>query len=543
LQNLFKQMQNETLSVSKLKETLEARRSSVWYSTFEPNYKALEAAGELFELLHSLNFKCSSFENGIENYSNSWYKLDMYYRLYQFHVKNIIEDDFSELTKKVENFYINRYVIPVNESWQKQIDVVEKWKGSLQYPLQNDFYSSFVEAEFSSVRNLKHLVVIVSDALRYEVGWELYNKATMLDKVKASISPMISMLPSYTQLGMASLLPGKSLEIDSKGNVLRDNKSTSGKDNRKNILETVDGSAIKADEFLGFNSKERKEFLSKYRVVYIYQNKIDSIGHKKDSELQAFEACNDTVEQLLTMVRKIITANRYNIIVTADHGFLYQKKELDGADFNTETPSEPNTIYKDRRFIIAPSISKSSSINVFTSSQLGLQGNYEAAFPKSITRFRLQGSCSLFVHGGTSLQEVVLPVVKINYNTKREGASDVEYKLDASTSSIISTSVLALSFSQTEAISSAIRQVQIRVELVTENGDVISDSHDIILDSTSEKFSERRKKVSLTLSSDADKHNNQEVFVVVSKNVPNTSQYVIEYRVPYTLKRTFTIDF
>jgi len=51
------------------------------------------------------------------------------------------------------------------------------------------------------------IYVIISDALRYEVGDELTSIIRQEDMFEATIEPAISMLPSYTQLGMASLLP------------------------------------------------------------------------------------------------------------------------------------------------------------------------------------------------------------------------------------------------------------------------------------------------------------------------------------------------
>jgi hypothetical protein len=54
----------------------------------------------------------------------------------------------------------------------------------------------------------------------------------------------------------------------------------------------------------------------------------------------------------------------------------------------------------------------------FHSSQVGLGGDIEIAIPKSINRLRLKGAGSRYVHGGASLQEVVIPVIKIN--KKRE---------------------------------------------------------------------------------------------------------------------------
>jgi uncharacterized protein (TIGR02687 family) len=342
---------------------------------------------------------------------------------------------------------------------------------------------------------------------------------------------------------MAALLPGNELEIGSKNTVLLDGKPTAGVQARNAILETVNGSAIRAEEFLGFSAAQRKEYLDEHRIAYIYQNRIDATGHDTKTESQAFGAVQETIDEIILLVRKLITAKRSNIFVTAVHGFLYQQTELSTADFNTDTPSDKGILHTDRRFVIAPSLSESSSTLSFTSAALGLKGSYEVAFPKSITRFRLSGSCSRFVHGGTSLQEIVIPVVKINYSAKREGPSDVEYQLDASTSYIISTSTLALNFSQIEAIDANTRPVQIKVELLAENGDPISDAKEIVFDSTSEQFSQRRKSITLTLSSSADQHNNETVHVVITKRIPNTSQYTEVKRLPYTLKRTFTHDF
>jgi uncharacterized protein (TIGR02687 family) len=544
IEQLLDQVLKEVIPFSTIQDMMKKRQLSVWFSTFEPAYQALEAAGKFFELLHTLKFTCSSFAGGIENYSKNWYQIDLCYRQYYTFLKKVpSEEQFSSLTTKIENYYIVQYLIPLHESWEKQLKAVTEWKGTLQYPLQKNFYRSVVEEEFSNTRNLKHLVVIISDALRYEAGHQLCEECMQLSKIKASITPIVSQLPSYTQLGMAALLPGGELEMDSKGNVLLDNQPTSGIENRKQHLQKVDGVAIHAEEFIGFSTQERKSFLGKHRIVYIYQNIIDAQGHKRESESRTFQAVQRAIEEILNMVTRLTSAGRNNIIVTSDHGFLYRQSELTDTDYNTETPSDPTIFYKDRRFVLATSFPESSSYIRFTGDQLGIKGGFEAAFPKSITRFRLQGSCSRFVHGGTSLQEIVIPVVKINYNTKREGPADVEFNMDASTSTIISTSTLSLTFSQMEAIDSTLRPVQIKVEIHAKNGECISDSREIVFDSESEQFNQRRKTITLTLSSAADQHNNEPVYVVIMKRVHNASLYTEEKRIEYTLKRTFTQDF
>ena len=51
------------------------------------------------------------------------------------------------------------------------------------------------------------VVVIISDALRYEVAEELLRLVRQEDRYDAEIEPLLAVLPSFTQLGMAALLP------------------------------------------------------------------------------------------------------------------------------------------------------------------------------------------------------------------------------------------------------------------------------------------------------------------------------------------------
>jgi PglZ domain len=48
--------------------------------------------------------------------------------------------------------------------------------------------------------------------MRYEVGEELLGRIRSLDRYDAELAQALSSLPSYTQLGMASLLPNKDIQ-------------------------------------------------------------------------------------------------------------------------------------------------------------------------------------------------------------------------------------------------------------------------------------------------------------------------------------------
>jgi len=134
----------------------------------------------------------------------------------------------------------------------------------------------------------------------------------------------LSVLPSYTALGMASLLPHEKLEYTQKGDVLVDGKPTASLDQRNDILGRVGGMAVKADELMDMKKEEGREFISGKRVVYIYHDEIDSRGEKASTEGDTFEACRKTVGKLAKLVSYIIDyLNGNHVLLTADHGFLF----------------------------------------------------------------------------------------------------------------------------------------------------------------------------------------------------------------------------
>ena len=105
------------------------------------------------------------------------------------------------------------------------------------YPYPN---SSFFENHVQPVldRSAK-LYVVISDALRFESVSELKERVIREDRYTCELEGMLGMLPSYTQLGMAALLPHQTLELGEDANkVMVDGQSSQGLENRKKLLET-----------------------------------------------------------------------------------------------------------------------------------------------------------------------------------------------------------------------------------------------------------------------------------------------------------------
>ncbi len=135
----------------------------------------------------------------------------------------------------------------------------------------------------------------MSDALRYEVAEELARIIRSEDRYDAELKHAVTKLPSYTQLGMAALLPNSSLKIndDKSATVDVDERSSQGIANRGPATRNgVAGKAlaIQAEEFLGKNRDECRELTREHDVIYIYQNRIDKVGHSRDTEKNVFSA-------------------------------------------------------------------------------------------------------------------------------------------------------------------------------------------------------------------------------------------------------------
>ena len=148
----------------------------------------------------------------------------------------------SALAEEVENHYSNRYLLALNDQWQAYVDQASRWDVP-GVTRADQFFATQVKPFLDKQQKA---CVIISDAMRYEIGDELVSLIRQENRYDAKLSPMLSLLPSYTQLGMAALLPHETLEIaDAKtSTVMADGMNTVGTAARAKILRaTVPASA------------------------------------------------------------------------------------------------------------------------------------------------------------------------------------------------------------------------------------------------------------------------------------------------------------
>src|SRR5690606_3938913 len=111
-----------------------------------------------------------------------------------------------------------------------------------------------------------------------------------------------------------------------------------------------------------------------------------------------------------------------NIVVTADHGFLYRRDNMESVDkVDTSLFDKSRIIDTTKRFILSDQeLAKDNSLDNIHSFDMRymLGQDHTPLFtyvPKADLRFKLQGGGLNFVHGGASPQEIVIPVLTYNH--------------------------------------------------------------------------------------------------------------------------------
>jgi hypothetical protein len=284
-----------------------------------------------------------------------------------------------------------------------------------------------------------------------------------------------------------------------------------------------------------------RSFAKSYDVIYLYSNLIDKTGDDKTSEDRVFEAVNQELENLIDLIKKIAAVNGNNILITSDHGFIYQHHNIDESDFSKSNFT--GTLWKsNRRFVIGTSIQSDETCKSYKGKDIGIDSDVDILIPKSINRLRVQGAGSRFVHGGATLQEVTIPLIKVSKkreDTTRQVEVDIIHTTDRITSSI-----LVVSFIQSEITSELVQPKTIRAGIYAEDGILLSDSFNYDFDFSEGLVRQRQVRKTFTLNSKASgQYKNQRVKLVLEEPIPGTTKWKRYKDFYFSLNISFTNDF
>lgn len=537
-----------------VEEKIRRRRDGYWVTTGgqdnlnRTTYDALESALALFRLRHKYD-KGLSYPGAMEMfsaYTGELYLLDQHYRHF-YEAAGRVElagwDILKTLQASVEDCYSGWYLDQLALAWDGFLEgndgLLKKWK-FFGVTRQDEFFKKTDDRFATTTRG--RIFVIISDALRYEIAEELVGVINSQYRFKAELTAMLGVLPSYTALGMAALLPHKSITFkEETDEVLVDGLPCAGFEQRSKILEKHQGVAVRADELMGMSKEEGRELIKPFKIIYIYHNRIDAIGDAAATELKTFEAARTAIDEINSIIRySINNLNAGEVRVTADHGFIYQDKASDHLDKCALEIKPKQAIKSKKRYILGRKLGDSPQVwHGNTRITAGTEDEMEFWLSRGINRFHFSGG-SRFIHGGAMLQEIVVPLITV---TEQKGASKAKSEVRKVGVSLIGshkkvvTNLHRFEFIQTDAISDRMKPRILTVSL-RDGNEVISNEEVVTFDSASASMDERKKSVKLLMKGmifDRKK----EYFLVLRDQEDD-----IEYeRIPVHIDLAFAKDF
>lgn len=525
---LMREISDQIIHVDAIKQIAEKRRTMAWYGQVGCYYEGLLQVANMqaFFAEHSAGFHMADPQSIWKAYTADFYRMDAYYRrfhlcfqrsLRQSHPE--LDDLFKQVVDKVEGLYTHWFLGQLAQNWSNVCAEALETHGCIpEIPQQENFYRDKVRGSDS------RMFVIVSDALRYEVAATLAEELQRDMQCKVALGSQEGIFPTATKYGMAALLPHKALSVALRSNdtlaVLADEQPTDA-GYRDKVLKTANPKsvALKYEDVIVLKRQERQALVKGMEVVYFYHDTVDKASHTADSAV--FTACDEAIGQIKNLIRIIVNEfGGTSVIVTADHGFLYTYSPLtEDGKVDKTTPGEQD-VEVDRRYLITRKGAKPDYL--LPVRFMDGTTEFEAFAPRENVRIKKKGGGLNFVHGGVSLQEMVVPVLEFQYlrNSSKEYQRNRD-KIDTkpvtlsllSASRKISNMIFSLNFHQKDAVGANREAATYLLYFEDANGQKISDTARIIADKAGNDPQERVFRCSFNLRS--QKYSNKDIYYLV----------------------------
>lgn len=466
------------LSGKSIPQVCAERRKMHYGSRYHDAYFVIENAWNIIK--PGIYTHTSDINTLIKQYTGEYYQTDRRYRYFYYYYDRLEDNrSYENLRSLVERIYTNDYLNPLLVDYAGALSAVS---GETGITKQYNFYNTNVKYAKDRV------AVIISDAMRYEVGVSLFEKLQADEKCKASLSVMQSVLPSVTRLGMAALLPHRKYIIVDADTALVDDLATIDCKQREAILQKTqsESRAVQYDEIKNMSVEELRQIFARQQVVYIYHNQIDARGDKLSTENEVFVACEEAIDEIAKLIRRLTTsANTSHFIVTADHGFIYKRDKLTAGDKTISVPGA-----SDRYAISEAPLNESGICNIPLKTVDGVEDERIVNLPMGSDLFPAPGAGKNYVHGGCSPQEMLIPVIDVKTEKAKRETTLATLDL-VSLLNKITNLITTLDFLQTEPVSDVVKEATYRVYFVTDAGEKISNENVVAADKKDPDASKR----------------------------------------------------
>ena len=498
------------------------RRSLCWYDRLDERFMALDAAAEMqhFYRIHAqAGFHLGDPVEVWRAYTSDWYQMDTVYRSFRkaydacqrslSEVPTSVDGGLEELSTYVENLYVNWFLKNTNGCWVNAAAGSWDKVGSVGgIARQVDFFADKV-APWSGKN--KKVLVIVSDALRFEVAAELAQLLERDTRGTVSISSMQACFPSITEFGMAALLPHHAMGYSPlSDSVTLDGMPMETTPQREAALRAFvsSGVCVQSKKLMQAKSSERRDIVGDASVVYVYHNQIDAVGEQYSTEDKVFDACDDAMEDIVALVKMAVNQLHFSrVLITSDHGFIYTNRPLEESQHISADDIGEKPVLLGRRYAILGDAGEAGDdtgggplvrVDMGYLSGCPLSG----VAPRDCVRIKKAGSGESYVHGGVSLQELCVPVLE--YRDKRAGQSGYEEREQASlklvtTNRRITSMLFRIELLQEEPVGGKVLPANYELVMCDSDGDEVSNQIDVGANLTSADATSRAMRVQMEL--------------------------------------------
>lgn len=516
LRQLFRDIATAPENAAGALALAQVRHNTAWHREFSLCYAGLEAAARMqrYRNEHPDGIDALPAGRVWELYTGELHRIDTWYR--QMHLalgRALISapyglgEDFRACSEQVENLYKNWFLADVSRRWEDAAEDGLSRNGYVDgIPRQLDFFMGSVEPV---VRAGKRACVIISDALRYEVAAELAETLERNTKGSCELASMQATFPSVTSCGMASLLPCGNLSMGATEpgglRVLLDGSEVATTAARQGQLRRSDPGAVAItyDSLVNeMSASQRKDLVKDAQVVYIYHNAIDAMGDKAPTERKVFSACGDAIEEIFGLVQLICRERiASQVVITADHGFLYTDEPLDTSERTVAAEIDGDPLVIGRRYAIAGGGARSDVLMPIALPYA--EGGLKGFAPRRCTRISRSGAGENYVHGGISLQELCVPV--LTFTNKRAGSKGYVESEQATLSLIttvdtISNSIFKLDLLQDKPVGGKVLPASYDVFVGSASHEPVTDVAHVAADRTQDSADERVIPITLNIT-------------------------------------------
>ena len=551
LKRFFTEISENVIKVDDIIGAVENRRTAAWYALTEDYLESLYYIAKMqeFYLEHIDGFHIVEPAKVWKLYTTDAYEMDGHYRHFHFSFGNtlkspnaLLEDALKKCSDVVEGLYREWFLKQLTLTWTKAIAGDLDSLGYVsEINEQRRFYNRYVSPNMSKSNRV---FVVISDALRYEVAAELSEALNHNTKGKATLESMQAVFPSITKFGMAALLPGKEVSANDKIEVFVDGNPTASTAQRDAILNVAnpDSVAVTYHDLLQMKPSEQSALVVGKQVVYIYHNTIDALGDKPATEMKVFEACQTAINELSGIVKLILNRLGTNIFITADHGFLYTYKPLDESQKISRQTFDGEVYELGRRYALTTTDTAADYLlPVKTERTIG-GTSMKGYAPQDTVRIKVQGGGENYVHGGISLQEMVVPVI-VYKGMRTDYKKYVEVQNPGlsliSESHKVSNLMFSLDFLQKQPVGDKVQPCNYTLHFTNDEGVPVSDFQTVIADRTSANASDRVFRVRFTLKQ--MQYNKTKLYRLVIANDTDAPEEV-EFRIDIAFADDFGFD-